>query len=241
MTTTSATLSTLDADASPYGSLVSFALARNGDPLLLVSEMAEHTRNLRRSARCSLLVAEDAGGDGVSPNPLARARVTIVGTAEVFRDGEEDAQFRAMFVEQNPTAARYAAFGDFHVWRIRAAKVRFIGGFGKMSFVDVFEWEGAREDVVSTNAGKRAFLTKWNASECGEELCAIAKRFSRAQKVKKASLRSVDRYGVEFDADTEVGMRPIRVPFERRAEEFEDAEGLFLALVTSAKAKGPGA
>src|SRR6187551_2051286 len=72
-------LSTVAADpvGYPFGSVVSFGLADDGDPLLFVSLMAEHTQNARRDPRASLLVSEPVpeGAD-----PLASGRVTLLGT-----------------------------------------------------------------------------------------------------------------------------------------------------------------
>ena len=63
-----------DHDGTPYGSFVTYGL-HEGAPTFLISELAEHTRNLRGDPRASLLVAEPGEGD-----PLARARWTLVGT-----------------------------------------------------------------------------------------------------------------------------------------------------------------
>src|SRR5438105_1482957 len=66
----------------PYGSFVTFGLD-GGAPIFLISELAEHTRNLRADERASLLVAEPGSGD-----PLARGRVTLIGRARALSPGE---------------------------------------------------------------------------------------------------------------------------------------------------------
>ena len=48
----------------PYGSFVTVAF-ENGAPVFLISRLAEHTKNLERDPRASLLVAEGGAVDPV--------------------------------------------------------------------------------------------------------------------------------------------------------------------------------
>jgi putative heme iron utilization protein len=117
-------LATLTGDGHPYASLVALA-SEGGEPLFLLSELAEHTRNLRRDARASLLVASAAGGD-----PLALPRATFVGRCVPESDGE----LAAVYVAAHPSAASYLEMKDFGLWRLRVEAVRTIGGFGVMGW-----------------------------------------------------------------------------------------------------------
>lgn len=129
-----ATLCTLSPDGFPYGSLVLFAVDdTSGDAILLISDLAEHSRNLRADSRCSLLVADVGSGDS-----LARSRVTLVGNATVVDNAKGD--LLDVFLRKNPSAQQYSSFGDFSVWRILVRSVRFIGGFGRMSWIDIDQW-----------------------------------------------------------------------------------------------------
>ncbi len=105
-TATMCTLS-VEPEGFPYGSFVTFALREN-KPVFLISEMAEHTKNLRANERCSLLVAQDGEGD-----PLARGRVTLVGRCRVT-EGDERLAAREAFLAAHRNAAYYADFQDFH-------------------------------------------------------------------------------------------------------------------------------
>src|SRR6185369_17392306 len=84
----------------PYGSFVTFALDA-GNPVFLISEMAEHTRNLRGGDRASLLIAEpgDPAGD-----PLARGRVTLLGRCAP----STDPSCKEALLAAHPNAAYYA-------------------------------------------------------------------------------------------------------------------------------------
>jgi putative heme iron utilization protein len=125
-----ATLSTLALDPAghPYGSLVSFALD-GATPILLLSELAEHTRNLRADARASLLVAEPG-----EAQPLAHARVTLLGRCALVADTERDRALTA-YLGAHPDAAQFAGFRDFHLWRLDVEAARYIAGFGRMSWI----------------------------------------------------------------------------------------------------------
>jgi heme iron utilization protein len=225
------TLCTLGQDGVPYGSLVLHGIhSASGNGVLLISEMAEHTRNLRRDSRCSLLVVEPGSG-----NPLARGRVTLTGTAEVVTS--QGTEYRDSFLKKNPSALRYVDFGDFSVWRIAVTGVRYIGGFGRMSWVGVEAWCDARADLIALDAaaanGLVGTLNREEARRTGS-LAEVARVFSRAQTVSSVRVTAVDQYGLDFAAETELGMRPIRVSFTRAADGVSDAESLVKELEESA-------
>src|SRR4051812_2075420 len=91
----------LEPPGVPYGSLVTFGLD-GGSPVFCISELAEHTRNLRADGRASLLVAEPGMGD-----PLARARVTLLGRTQVVAEAER-VRARDAYLASHPNGAYYA-------------------------------------------------------------------------------------------------------------------------------------
>lgn len=197
----------VDLDGHPYGSLVIFAMDdERGTPLLLISELAEHTRNLRGSSRCSLLVTEGGADD-----PLALGRVTLVGTcAEVPPDEVEAAS--AAFLARHPEAEYYADFEDFGLWRLSVSSVRYIGGFGRMSWVETEAWQQARPDPVAAHAAR---IIEHMNEDHADALRMVCEAFSRSGPVPEATMTGVDRYGFEMSARTEQGPRPIRVAFSQ--------------------------
>ncbi len=120
-----AALATLMADGSggPYASLATVAFDHDLAPVLLLSGLSDHTRNLRADARVSLLLD---GTDG-HPNPQTGPRVTLTGTASPT----EDEALKARFLARHPGARQYAGFGDFGFWRVAPARAHFVGGFGR--------------------------------------------------------------------------------------------------------------
>jgi len=118
-------------DGWPFASIAPYAMSADGEPLLLLSDLAEHTRNLRADSRASLMVQ-----DGASLNdPQAGCRVTILGQVEPVAETELSVA-RQAYVARHPRAAEYVTMGDFRLYVLRVREARFIGGFGDMGWID---------------------------------------------------------------------------------------------------------
>lgn len=140
-----AALSTLSADAAgaPFGSLVGYAADERGRPLLCLSDLAEHSRNLAADRRASLLMTERAEGD-----PLALGRVTLLGEVSVLDRERENQRWdaaRDLYRAAHPEAF-YVAFRDFRFYRLEIRWVRLVGGFGRMRWLDAARYADARPD-----------------------------------------------------------------------------------------------
>ncbi len=188
----------------PYGSFVTFAMA-GPDPIFFISEMAEHTKNLRVDPRASLLVAEGGGTD-----PLANGRVTLLGRARVLAAGAERDTAQAAYLEAHPTAAYYVDYADFGFWRLDVESLRYIGGYGRMSWVPIDEWRRSAPDPIAPHA--RGIIEHMNADHA-DAMLSYCHAFSRATDARAATMTGVDRYGFELSAETGGGARPIRLAF----------------------------
>jgi putative heme iron utilization protein len=120
------TLATLNGAGDPFASLVTVATAPDGSPLLLLSQLASHTRHLDKDPRVSLLLAESGEGD-----PLTHPRVTITGNAHKISDPDLRTAARSRFLAKHPKAALYADFADFSFWRITMDQIHLNGGFAR--------------------------------------------------------------------------------------------------------------
>lgn len=140
-------LSTLARDPAgfPYGSLVTVSVDERGRPLLLLSQLAEHAQNLDACADASLLLAEPAP-PGTSP--LTLARVTLLGPCRPVPSAERDAA-SAAFLAAHPDAAQYAGFKDFAFYRLDPIALRYVGGFGRMSWVSAADYLAAEPDPIA--------------------------------------------------------------------------------------------
>jgi putative heme iron utilization protein len=118
-----ATLATSGPEGQPFASLVTPAAAADGSVLLLLSDLAEHTRHLRADPRCSVLVT----GPAEEVNPQTAPRLSLTGMAEP----DTDPTRRARYLAIHPYAALYAGFGDFRLWRMRPAGGLLVIGFAR--------------------------------------------------------------------------------------------------------------
>jgi putative heme iron utilization protein len=107
----------------PYASLVGVAPMPDGSPILLLSNLAKHTANIRRDRKVSLLLAQKTQGD-----PLAAARLTVMGKIE---EQEKDA-VRARYLARHPEAKKYSEFADFGFWRVAVESGHLVATFGKI-------------------------------------------------------------------------------------------------------------
>ena len=218
----SATLCTVSVEPEgyPYGSLVTFAV-HDGDPIFLVSQLAVHTKNLHGSDRASLLVAE-AGPD----NPLALGRVTLLGTCRPVPDTDCESVKEA-FLAKNPQASFYVDFADFSFFKLRVESIRYIGGFGRMSWVDAPDWKGAEADPVALFA--QDIIDHMN-DDHADIMVQYCTKLSRASDTREATMVGVDRYGFEMSAVTGDGPRPIRLPFSKPVSTAGEVRAEMVAL-----------
>jgi putative heme iron utilization protein len=121
----SAVLAT-QAEGQPFASLVTPACSPGFEPLLLLSSLSEHTRQLRAEPRCALLVTGPAEG----ANPQTAPRLTLTGIAAEVPAAEATA-LKARWLAKHPYAALYADFGDFALWRITPGGALLVGGFAR--------------------------------------------------------------------------------------------------------------
>jgi hypothetical protein len=111
------------ASGDPYCSLVNVATAADGSPLLLISQLAVHTKNILADARVSLMLDERKEGD-----PLQGARVMLLGTAA--KSDSPDARRR--YLAQQPEAEMFAGFADFAFYRVTLKAAHLVAGFGRI-------------------------------------------------------------------------------------------------------------
>ncbi|HWH35598.1 MAG TPA: DUF2470 domain-containing protein [Acidimicrobiales bacterium] len=222
-----ATLCTLTADGYPYGSAVSYAADDAGAPILLVSEMAEHTVNARGDDRASILVAAPAGD---RTDPLSTARMTLVGRLRLLDD---PGPRRARYLEAHPYAAYYADFTDFGFWYLDVERCRFVGGFGHMSWVGGDRYAAAEVDPL---AGAAAGIVAHMNDNHAEANLTFARVLAGLDDATEATMVGVDRYGMTLQVATPAGPRQARIPFAQPLTGAEEARPAVVSLLETARA-----
>ncbi|MDD1531542.1 pyridoxamine 5'-phosphate oxidase [Bradyrhizobium sp. WBOS7] len=109
----------------PYCSLINLASHPDGSPILLISSLAVHTRNILADSRVSLMLDERAEGD-----PLEGARIMLSGRAE--QAGAERDLLQRRYLNAHPSAENFVSFKDFSFFRIRPTGTHLVAGFGRI-------------------------------------------------------------------------------------------------------------
>lgn len=226
----SGTICTLSQSLSgyPHGSLVTLAWDE-GRPTFLISELAEHTKNLRADPRCSLMIAESDG-----TNPLALGRLTALGKASVVSEGDALEKAKAAYLAVHPDAQYYCDYSDFNFWQIQIEKVRYIGGFGRMSWFEGKDWMQATPDpLIDSVSG----IVEHMNEDHHDAMLAYCHAFTRATQAKEVKMTGVDRYGFEMSVNTQEGWRPLRLAFKEPCQDATQVRQALVAMVKEAREK----
>lgn len=115
----------------PFGSAVPYCLNEEGWPLILISQIAQHTKNLQADPRCSLLVAERDADD-----VQATGRLTVLAEARVLTDPAAVETAAGRYNHYFPESRDYHRVHDFEFWVLQPVRWRYIGGFGAIHWLD---------------------------------------------------------------------------------------------------------
>jgi putative heme iron utilization protein len=198
----------LDPAGYPFGSVATYAIDDAGRPIVFVSTMAEHTRNAAADSRASLIVTESfpEGSD-----PLAAGRVTLIGDLlEV--GGDERLPVRDRYLAANPASAYYIDFGDFSFWRLEVRSVRYVGGYGRMSWVAASDYAVAEADPLAGEAAV-GILEHMNADHA-DSVLLFARLYGGRPDADEAVMTAVDRYGFDLVVGGPSGREALRLGFD---------------------------
>jgi putative heme iron utilization protein len=202
---------------------VLIATEPDGSPILLISQLARHTRNLKGDARASLLFDASNGlGD-----PLAGGRLTLIGEARPSLSASAQGRFLA----RHPSAEVYAGFADFSIYQLDVAGAHFVGGFGKI--IDL-----ASADVLSKVADAAALLaaaddiTKHMNSDHSHALGLYATELAGAP-AGAWRMTGIDPDGI----DLLLADRAVRIAFPDRVLAPDAARAALAALAQQAQAR----
>ena len=143
-----------DGAAWPYASLVLVAVDHDLSPILLLSDLAEHSKAILGDTRVSLLFDGTHGLD----QPLTGPRVTLVGRA----GRTNDEGLRRRFLARHPDAAMYAGFKDFAFYRVAVERAHLVAGFGKIHWLSIAELRGeaAADGLAAAEPGIVAHMNE---------------------------------------------------------------------------------
>ena len=198
-------LGTLQAGSGdPYCSLVNVASHADGSPILLISELAVHTRNLLGDSRVSLMLDERAAGD-----PLEGARIMLAGRAESAA-GADAAILRRRYLNAHPSAQAFVDFNDFSFFRIRPAAIHLVAGFGRIIDLQPGQFLTDISDAAALLEAEQGAIDHMNA----DHRDAMALYATRLLGAGPADWRCTgcDPDGIDMQAETVT----LRLDFPRR-------------------------
>ncbi|MGA8328475.1 MAG: DUF2470 domain-containing protein [Mycobacterium sp.] len=222
-----ATLASLTADGDPWASFVAYGLL-GGRPVLCVSNLAEHGRNLAGDPRASLSIVAATG----ETDPLSGSRITLAGTVSEPSTAERDA-VRAAYVDAVPAGRVFVDFSDFTLWVLEVQRVRWVGGYGRMDSASSQEYNAAAADPVTPRAA--GAIAHLNADHA-EALAAMARAFGGYPDTDTAVCTAIDRYGLDIRVHTPRGIAYTRIGFPERLDSATQLRSVTAELARAAAA-----
>jgi heme iron utilization protein len=218
-----ATLMTGSGD--PYCSLVNVASHSDGSPILLISRLALHTKNILADGRVSLMLDERVSGD-----PLEGARIMLAGRAAEAGDDESQI-LRRRYLNAHRSAEAFADFKDFSFFRIKPTGAHLVAGFGRIVDLKPEQFLTRIDDATALLEAEQGAIAHMNA----EHRDAINFYATRLLGAAPADWRCTgcDPAGIDIAADGIV----LRLEFPIRVTGPDELRKVLVKLAVEARAK----
>jgi heme iron utilization protein len=217
-------------EGRPYVSLVATACDHAATPLLLLSDLAQHTKNLLADPRVSLLFEDVAG----PADPLAGPRLSVLGRAERC----DDPRLAARFAARHPSSAGYAGFGDFHLYRVVVERGHLVAGFGRIAWIeaDALRCGADASGLVQAEADIVAHMN----ADHPDALVLYAQRLL-GRGGSRWRMTGIDPEGLDLRRPMELGGEVARLDFAAPVLTPAAARRALVALAEQARQTEPGA
>jgi putative heme iron utilization protein len=223
-----ATALPVDGTSWPYASLVLVVADHDLSPILLLSDLAEHTKAIAGDGRVSLLFDGTHGLD----QPLTGPRVTLVGRAA--RTG--DPRLARRFLARHPDAEIYAGFRDFHVYRVAVERAHLVAGFGKIRWLSAAELQAVpASGLAESEAGIVAHMNEDHADALqlyAGKLLGLPGNDWR--------MTGIDAEGIDLRRNGPGSKQVARLAFEAPLGAASEARKVLVGLVAKARADDTG-
>jgi heme iron utilization protein len=205
----------------PFGSVVPYVLDHDACPVLLISRLAEHTKNLAGDARVSLLIHEP---EEDAANVQAQARVTLLGQAERIENPETiEPRYERYF----PATRGYRTQLDFEFWRINPVTLRAIAGFAKVHWVSREAYAPPPNTLADDEASILEHMNTDHAHTL-RDYCRLQNR----SNVTNAEMIGIDCDGFDVNADG----KSLRFHFDEPVTSATAVREALIALAQKARA-----
>lgn len=203
----------VDVEGYPFGSIAPYVLDYDGQPVMLISDIAQHTRNIKRNNKVSLTVF-----DRYSNDPHASGRLTWIGDAKPVNPN--DTEISRRYLRYFPSSESYFQAHDFSLYCIHLRRARFIGGFGQIFWVEA-------EDMLLQNPFRQAELgivkhMNEDHQKALRHYCQVLKR----SDVQTVAMTGIDAEGFDLLADGQ----KLRMDFDSPISTVEEARANLVKL-----------
>jgi putative heme iron utilization protein len=212
----------LGAEGWPYASLVLLATDHDLTPLLLLSDLAEHTKALSSDPRLSLLIDGTAGHE----DPLTGPRLTLLGHAAP----EASHAQKQRYIARHPSAELYAGFADFRFYRVVVERAHLVAGFGRIHWLEAASVTYDAAQAAALADHEPEIVAHMNEDHA-EALDLMAGQLAGAPG-EGWRMTGIDPEGI----DLRLGGRVARVAFETPIADAGQARAALIRLVTRARA-----
>jgi heme iron utilization protein len=209
----------------PYCSLVNVASHWDGSPILLISRLALHTKNILADPRVSLMLDERAEGD-----PLEGARIMLAGRAEEAGDADE-AILRRRYLNAHPSAEAFVNFKDFSFFRIRPAAAHLVAGFGRIVDLKPEQFLTDISDADALLDAEQGAVEHMNADHRDAMNLYATKLLGAEQADWRCT--GCDPDGIDMQAD----MKTLRLDFPERVTNATALRKMLVRLAAEARAR----
>jgi len=185
------------------------ACGHDAAPLVLLSDLARHSRNIAADNRVSLLYAKS------TRDAITQGRTSVVGRAVP----SDDPLLRQRFLARHAAAQIFSRFTDFRLYRIEVDSAHFVGGFGNIHTLDgdavMFDTRAA----ASLAAAETEIIEHMNADHT-ESINLYAHNLA-SRPGMDWRLVGIDPEGIDLcrnDADARIDFgEPVHTPDEAQA------------------------
>ena len=202
-------------DGYPFGSITPYLVDHDGSLIILISTLAEHTKNIQQNSRVSLISHNQS-----DPQIQTQGRITVIGDAKLASNQE---QIGLRHMRYFPEAQAYLAMHDFFFYRIQSIAIRYIAGFGGIHWVDMEQYAVQAYPLIEQEDDVIAHM---NADH--QETMRLYCQHFRQYEALNVTMLGIDCDGFDVRADEKV----LRFDF---AQAVTDAQQARMALVEMAK------
>ncbi|MBW8079084.1 MAG: DUF2470 domain-containing protein [Gallionella sp.] len=205
-------------DGFPFGSITPYLADHDGSLIILISSLAEHTKNILHDARVSLITHDQRDS-----HIQTQGRVTVLGNAQIINNRDA---IGTRYLRYFPEAQSYFQMHDFSFYRIRPIAIRFIGGFGNIHWVDMGQYSVPPYPLIEQESG---IIDHMNADH-QDTMRHYCQHFHQ-REVLDVSMLGIDCDGFDLRAQGEVS----RIDFPEPVLDAQQARAALVALARTAK------